>query len=88
MLCQRLGKQVAQTSEDDSNFVISLKGVPWVAIGKQTMKVREMLLMIRETLDVFGCKIYASLRMMNGSYEGDVLVCCRSESADFQGSFL
>lgn len=96
LLTQRLGNMVTTKTEDDANVVLKMKGVPWMASGEDTIKVRKMLLIVRESLDVWGGggggkgKIYASFRMMNGSYEGDILVCVRESPSGTaqQGSIL
>lgn len=88
MLCQRLGKMLQERSEDDSIAVLKLKGTPWISSGEDTVKVRSMLLMTRETLDVMGGRIYASFKM-NSKSEMDILVCVRNTpSESVQGSFM
>lgn len=59
--------------------------------GKNTMKTRSMLLIVRETLEVFGFGIYASLTMTGreGKGETDVLVCnrARTEGAEVESRY-
>lgn len=87
-LSQRFGKLVTKTVVDDSNVVLTLKNSMWVANGKDTVKVRSMLLATRETLEVFRCGIYASLTMQSGSYETDVLICNRRSDESAQNSYI
>lgn len=86
LLGQRINNIIAvtNTTEDDAATVLKLKGSPWIPMGEETMKVRSILLGVRETLHMCGWKVYANFRMFGGS-DPDVLVCCRDGDGSGNG---
>lgn len=55
---------------------IRLKKPYWISQGEDTVKARLMLLEIAQVLDLFGFKIYISLRLSNAN---DVLFCIKED---------
>ncbi|KAB5558160.1 hypothetical protein GE09DRAFT_1058224 [Coniochaeta sp. 2T2.1] len=59
-----LGADYFQSGEwSHDSYEFKLKGYPWNAIGSKTVKVEVLLLAVFETLDRFGWRAYASVRL-------------------------
>lgn len=60
----------------EDRMEIRLKKPYWISQGEDTVKARLMLLEIAQVLDLFGFKIYISLRLSNVN---DVLFCIKED---------
>jgi hypothetical protein len=79
-LAARLGKEWIDKQVEYAPGVqeFKLNGYPWQATGKDTMRVRELLMVLVETLEEEGWSVYASIDQKgSGEAECDTWFCCR-----------
>ncbi|KAF2878519.1 hypothetical protein BDV95DRAFT_624938 [Massariosphaeria phaeospora] len=79
-LQQSNGYKVEKHGEEAPGiYELNLNGNPWVGEGKDTVRVRELVLTLIETLDSEGWTVYASMSQKtaaNGT-DNDTWYCCR-----------
>jgi hypothetical protein len=66
IVADRLGALRADTVQAKSThapgvYEIKIHGYPWMAIGEEAMRTREMLLILMEVLEEEGWTVYASI---------------------------
>jgi hypothetical protein len=79
-LSSKLGKEWIdkQSEYAPSVWEMKLNGYPWQATGKDTMRVRELLMVLVETLEQEGWSVYASIDQKgSGEAECETWFCCR-----------
>jgi hypothetical protein len=80
MLTERLGKEWIDKQSEYAPGVweYKLNGYPWQATGKDTMRVRELLMVLVECLEEEGWSVYASIDQKSVEGECDTWFCSRA----------
>ena len=82
-LKQAYGERVQRCRAHEPAFEIKFKGYPWLANGEETVRSREILLILLECLEQHGFSLYTSLDQDSGpggnshSSESDTWYCNR-----------